>query len=155
MSPDPAASAGVVEGIHLHGERGAPMAVVADAELVAGHGLIGDRMAGLGIPGTHVTFIGAEGIEAMVDETGIPLEPHQTRRNILLRGMDVPGLVGRRFQVGEAICYGVKECNPCNHLESLTAPGVRQGLSGRGGLRADVLEGGRVRVGDRVAILPD
>jgi MOSC domain-containing protein YiiM len=146
---------GTVEGIHLHGERGDPMRVVDDAELVAGEGLVGDRMAGLGIPGTHVTFIGAEGIEVMVAETGIPLEPHQTRRNILVRGVDVPGLVGRRFQVGEAVCFGVKECHPCNHLESLTAPGVREGLSGRGGLRADVLTGGRIRVGDRLTILAD
>jgi MOSC domain-containing protein YiiM len=146
---------GTVEGIHLHGERGGPMRVVDDAELVAGEGLVGDRMAGLGIPGTHVTFIGAEGIEAMVAETGIPLEPHQTRRNVLVRGVDVPDLVGRRFQVGQAVCYGVKECHPCNHLESLTAPGVREGLSGRGGLRADVLTGGRIRVGDRLTSLAD
>ena len=149
------AGEGFVEGIHLHGDRGEPMQVVADAELVAGHGLVGDRMAGLGIPGTHVTFIGAEGVEAMVAETGIPLEPHQTRRNVLVRGVDVPGLIGRRFQVGDAVCFGVKECNPCNHLESLTHPGVRNGLSGRGGLRADVLTGGHIRVGDRLIVLGD
>jgi MOSC domain-containing protein YiiM len=146
---------GVVEGIHLHGDRGEAMEVVADAELVAGQGLVGDRMAGLGIPGTHVTFIAAEGVEAMVGETGIPLAPHETRRNILTRGVDVPGLVGRRFQVGEAVCLGVKECAPCNHLESVTYPGVREGLSGRGGLRADVLAGGRIRVGDRIVVLAD
>lgn len=146
---------GVVEGIHLHGDRGDPMQVVDAAELVTGLGLTGDRFAGLGIPGSHVTLIAAEGVEAMVSETGIPLEPHQTRRNILTRGVDVPGLVGRRFMVGEAVCYGVKECTPCNHLESMTAPGVRQGLSGRGGLRADVLSGAPIRVGDRITILAD
>ena len=91
----------------------------------------------------------------MVRETGIELAPHQTRRNILTRGVDVVELVGRRFQVGDALCYGVKECNPCNHLESVTRPGVRSGLSGRGGLRADVLTGGHIRVGDRITILPD
>lgn len=148
-------TAGVVEGIHLHGDRGEAMRVVPTAELVAGHGLAGDRMAGLGITGTHVTFIAAEGVEAMVGETGIQLAPHETRRNILTRGVDVPGLVGRRFQVGDAVCYGVKECNPCNHLESVTQPGVREGLSGRGGLRADVLTGGHIRVGDRITILTD
>jgi MOSC domain-containing protein YiiM len=146
---------GLIEGIHLHGERGEPMAVVSTAELVAGAGLIGDRMAGLGIPGTHLTLIGAEGIEAMVAETGIPLRPEQTRRNVLTRGIDVVELIGRRFRVGEAECYGVKECNPCNHLESLTAPGVRAGLGGRGGLRADVLVGGTIRVGDPVELLPE
>ena len=148
-------TAGLVEGIHLHGDRGEAMRVVSTAELVAGHGLIGDRLAGLGIPGTHVTFIAAEGVEAMVGETGIQLAPHETRRNILTRGVDVPGLVGRRFRVGDAICLGVKECNPCNHLESVTQPGVREGLSGRGGLRADVLTGGHIRVGDRITILAD
>lgn len=148
-------TAGLVEGIHLHGDRGEAMRVVPTAELVAGHGLVGDRLAGLGIPGTHVTFIAAEGVEAMAGETGIQLAPHETRRNILTRGVDVPGLVGRRFQVGDAICLGVKECNPCNHLESVTQPGVRDGLSGRGGLRADVLTGGHIRVGDRITILTD
>ncbi len=148
-------ASGVVEGIHLHGDRGEDMLVVPDAELVAGHGLVGDRLAGLGIPGTHVTFIAAEGVEAMVGDTGIALAPHETRRNILTRGVDVPDLVGRRFQVGEAVCYGVKECNPCNHLESVTYPGVREGLAGRGGLRADVLAGGHIRVGDRIVILAD
>ena len=47
------------------------MRVVDAAELVTGHGLVGDRFAGLGIPGSHVTLIAAEGVEAMVDETAI------------------------------------------------------------------------------------
>jgi len=149
------AEPGKVEGIHLHRERGEAMRLVESAELVAGHGLVGDRMAGLGIPGSHITLIAAEGIEAMVDETGIPLAAHQTRRNILTRGVDVPALVGQRFWVGEAVCYGVKECTPCNHLESLTYPGVRAGLSGRGGLRADVLFGGVIRVGDAITVFAD
>ena len=146
---------GTVEGIHLHGDRDAPMRRVTNAELVAGQGLVGDRYVGLGIPGSHVTFIAAEGVEAMVAETGIPLAPHETRRNILTRGVDVVGLVGRRFQVGDAVCYGVRECSPCNHLESLTYPGVRAGLSGRGGLRADVVSGGPIRVGDAITVLLD
>lgn len=146
---------GQVEGIHLHGERGEAMHRVDEAELVAGHGLVGDRLAGLGISGSHVTLIGAEGVEAMVRETGIALAPHETRRNILTRGIDVTALVGRRFTVGKAECLGVKECTPCNHLELMTYPGVRAGLSGRGGLRADVLTGGVIRVGDPVTIVPD
>ena len=131
------------------------MRLVDTAELVAGHGVMGDRTAGLGIPGSHVTLIGAEGIEAMVRETGIPLAPHQTRRNILTRGIDLTSLIGRRFRVGDAECLGVKECTPCNHLESMTYAGVRAALADRGGLRADVLTGGSVRVGDPVTVVPD
>jgi MOSC domain-containing protein YiiM len=141
---------GTVEAIHIHSGRSEPMVAVPDAVLEAGAGIIGDSYAGLGIAGSHITFIAAEGIAAMVDRTGIPLEASETRRNVLTRGVDVNLLVGRRFKVGDAVCYGVKPCNPCNHLEELTRPGVRAGLSGQGGLRADVLEGGNIRPGDRI-----
>jgi len=143
---------GVVEAIHVHpaGDRSQPMLLVDEAVIDTGTGIRGDRYAGLGIPGTHITFIAAEGIEAMVERTGIPLTPAETRRNVLTRGVDVNGLVGRRFRVGEAICLGVKPCTPCDHLESVTRPGVRSGLSGQGGLRADVLVGAVIRPGDRI-----
>ena len=143
---------GVVEAIHVHppGPRSAAMLGLDEAELEAGTGIRGDRYAGLGIPGTHVTFIAAEGIERMVARTGIPLTPAETRRNVLTRGVDVNALVGRRFRVGEAVCLGVKPCTPCDHLESVTRPGVRAGLSGAGGLRADVLVGAVIRPGDPI-----
>jgi MOSC domain-containing protein YiiM len=154
-SPQPAQGAtalqhGVVEAIHVHppGDRSEPMVPIDEAVIDAGTGIRGDRYAGLGIPGTHITFIAAEGIEGMVSRTGIPLTAAETRRNVLTRGVDVNALVGRRFRVGDAICLGVKPCTPCDHLESLTRPGVRSGLSGQGGLRADVLVGAVVRPGD-------
>jgi MOSC domain-containing protein YiiM len=142
--------AGSVEAIHVHPGRSEPMVPVPEAILEAGVGIVGDSYAGLGIPGSHITFIAAEGIERMVERTGIPLEPRETRRNVLTRGVDVNLLVGRRFRVGETVCVGVKPCTPCNHLEELTRPGVRSGLSGHGGLRADVLEGGVIRPGDAI-----
>jgi len=143
---------GTVEAIHVHPEapRGAPMVALDEAILETGTGIRGDRYAGLGIPGSHITFIAAEGIEGMVARTGIPLNAAETRRNVLTRGVDVNALVGRRFRVGEAICLGVKPCTPCDHLESVTRPGVRSGLSGAGGLRADVLVGATIRPGDAI-----
>jgi MOSC domain-containing protein YiiM len=141
---------GSVEQIHIHPGRSEPMEPVEMALVEAGIGIRGDSYAGLGIPGSHITFIAAEGIEAMVERTGIPLSAGETRRNVLTRGIDVNALVGRRFQVGPVVCLGVKPCTPCNHLEELTRPGVRSGLTGQGGLRADVLEGGVIRLGDRI-----
>lgn len=146
---------GSVEAIHIHAERSEPMIPIPEAVLDAGEGIRGDRYNGLGIPGSHITFIAAEGIEAMVERTGIPLSPRETRRNVLTRGVDVNALVGRRFRVGEALCEGIKECTPCNHLEATTRAGVRAGLSGQGGLRADVLEGGTIRPGDLIQELSD
>jgi MOSC domain-containing protein YiiM len=156
--PDATASQqGVVEAIHVHpaGPRSEPMVRIDEAVLEAGAGIVGDRYAGLGIPGTHITFIAAEGIEAMVARTRIPLAPAETRRNVVTRGVDVNALVGRRFRVGDAICLGVKSCTPCDHLESATRPGVRAGLSGQGGLRADVLVGAVIRPGDAIEELDD
>jgi MOSC domain-containing protein YiiM len=146
---------GTVEAIHIHTGRSEPMVPVPDAVLEAGVGIQGDSYAGLGIPGSQITFIAAEGIEAMVERTGIPLTARETRRNVLTRGVDVNALVGRRFRVGSTLCEGIKPCNPCNHLELLTRPGVRSGLGGQGGLRADILEGGLIRPGDEIWELDD
>ena len=59
-------------------------------------------------------------------------------------------LVGERFRVGEVVCQGVRLCEPCDHLESLTADGVVGALTHRGGLRADIVEGGVVRIDDTI-----
>lgn len=147
-----------VEGIHLHAGRGDRMRPVREVRAEAGEGLAGDeRYHGLGITGTHITLVAAEVVESVVSTTGIPLTGAETRRNILTRGVDLDTLVGRRFRVGEAVCFGVKPCRPCEHLELTTRPGVRVGLaeSGGGGLRADVVEGGTIRVGDPIQPLTD
>ena len=60
-------------------------------------------------------------------------------------------LVGRRFQVGDVECAGVELCEPCLHLQQLTRPGIIKDLIHRGGLNADILTDGQIRVGDRVS----
>ena len=87
----------------------------------------------------------------MVDELG--LAPGEARRNVVTRGIDLNALVGRRFRVGDAECVGRRLCEPCAHLQRLTHPGILRDLVHRGGLRADILEGGAIRVGDTV--VPD
>ena len=67
------------------------------------------------------------------------------------RGIDLNALVGRRFRVGALECEGIELCEPCTHLEGLTQPGVLKGLVHRGGLRASILSGGEIAVGDPVA----
>jgi MOSC domain-containing protein YiiM len=80
-----------------------------------------------------------------------PLAPIEARRNLVVRGIALDDLIGRRFRVGEVECYGQRRCEPCSHLERLTRPGVLRGLLHRGGLRADVLSSGRIRTGESVA----
>jgi MOSC domain-containing protein YiiM len=85
---------------------------------------------------------------------GVEITPSEARRNLVVRGVSLDDLIGRRFRVGEVECFGQRRCEPCAHLERLTRPGVLRGLVHRGGLRADVLSDGEIRVGDRVEALP-
>lgn len=81
---------------------------------------------------------------------GVELAPAEARRNLVVRGVALDELIGKRFRVGEVECFGQRRCEPCAHLERLTRPGVLRALMHRGGLRADVLSGGEIRTGDRV-----
>jgi MOSC domain-containing protein YiiM len=86
----------------------------------------------------------------MAAEHGIEITAAESRRNVLTRGIDLNALVGKRFRVGSVECAGVGLCEPCEHLESVTRPGVIKGLVHRGGLNADILTDGEITVGDEV-----
>ena len=104
--------------------------------------------------GRDITLVEVEAVEGLARDTGIVLDPAETRRNVLTRGVALNDLVGRRFTVGEIECVGRRLCDPCSHLEKLTRPGVLKGLVNRGGLRADIVRGGVIRPGDAVTELP-
>ncbi len=70
----------------------------------------------------------------------------------MTRGIELECLIGKRFRVGAAECYGERICEPCSHLERLTRPGVLEALRHRGGLRADITRSGEIAVGD--ALVP-
>ena len=146
-----------VEGIFIAQSAGAAPRAVAEVTAIPGRGLEGDRyFAGGGTffeerkEGQDLTLIEAEAIEALAREHGIELGPGESRRNVVTRGIGLNELVGRRFQVGEVECIGRRLCDPCSHLEKLTEPGVLKGLVNGGGLRADVVNGGQITVGDAV-----
>jgi MOSC domain-containing protein YiiM len=145
---------GRVEGIFVTPERGALPVAVGRVRAIAGQGLEGNRyFFDQAPPGRAITLIAAEAVEALQSEHGISLEPAATRRNVLTRGVDVNALVGKRFRIGDVECEGVELCEPCAHLQSLTKPGVIKGLAHRGGLNADILEGGEISVGDAVVTI--
>jgi MOSC domain-containing protein YiiM len=135
---------GVVEGITLVLGVDGSISETEAVEATAGGGLDGDYHGDL-------TLIAAEALEALAKETGIYLSGADTRRNVLTRGIDLNALVGRRFTVGGVEAVGAELAEPCTKLRRLTSePGVLRGLVHRGGLRADVVSGGRIAVGDPV-----
>jgi MOSC domain-containing protein YiiM len=145
---------GRVEGIYISADHGDLPEPVESVRALAGRGLEGNRYFFADAPaGTALTLIAAEAVEAMEREHGISIEPRESRRNVVTRGIDVNALVGMRFRIGEVECEGVELCEPCTHLEGMTRPGVIKGMVHRAGLNADVLLGGEIAVGDAVAEL--
>jgi hypothetical protein len=104
--------------------------------------------------GQDITFIEAEAL-AELKAGGVSIAPEQARRNVVTEGVDLDGLIGKRFRVGEVVCFGQRRCEPCAHLERLTEPGTMRGLVHRGGLRADIVEAGTITLGDSIRLDPD
>jgi MOSC domain-containing protein YiiM len=126
------------------------IAPVDSVTAVAGRGLQGDRhYYGEGArPGRALTLIEAEALE------DVALTGAQSRRQVVVRGVRLNDLVGRRFRVGDVECLGIELCEPCRHLESITRPGIIKQLIHRAGLNADVLNDGTISVGDPVVVHP-
>ena len=150
---------GSVEAIAIAPEARSPMRALEQARAIAGAGLEGDRYAAgagtfseRGGSGRDITLVDGAALDALRGE-GVVLGPIESRRNLVVRGIDLDALIGRRFRVGAVECRGARRCEPCAHLERLTRPGVLRGLVHRGGLRADVLSDGVISVGDEVVAL--
>ena len=128
-----------------------------EVRAVAGKGLEGDRyFSQTGTysnqpgSGRDVTLIEIEAIEALKRDYGIELNPGESRRNIVTRGVPLNHLVGREFKIGEVTLRGTRLCEPCSHLQKLTYQGVMRGLVHRGGLRAEIVTSGMLQVGDAI-----
>jgi MOSC domain-containing protein YiiM len=144
---------GTVESIHVAAVRREMPAAHERVNVVPNRGIEGDYHFENHQPGDgkDLTLIAAEELERLGDEHGIRLAPGESRRQVTTRGIDLNPLVGKRFRVGEVEAVGVELCEPCMVLARLTGEfGVLRGLAHRGGLRADVVTGGRIAVGDAV-----
>jgi MOSC domain-containing protein YiiM len=124
------------------------LAPVEKVAAVAGKGLEGDRQffADGADTGEALTLIEAEVLE------DVGLTGPESRRQVVTRGVRLNDLVGKHFRVGQVECVGTELCQPCLHLQQLTRPGLIKDLIHRGGLRADILSGGTISVGDPVEI---
>ncbi|MPZ15661.1 MAG: MOSC domain-containing protein [Chloroflexi bacterium] len=148
---------GTVVAVQVAEAASAPMTPVEQVRAVAGRGLEGDRYFNDGgtwsreaAAGQQVTLIEAEAIEAARGDAGVQLEARDSRRNIVTRGVSLNELVGKAFRVGGATLWGVGLCEPCSHMVRLSGKEILRSLVHRGGLRADIVIGGTVRVGDPV-----
>jgi MOSC domain-containing protein YiiM len=148
---------GTVDSVHIASAAKAPMQAVNQVAAIPGAGLQGDRyFLKQGTfykpePDFELTLIEVEAIEAIKREYNLDLGAGEARRNVVTRGVPLNHLVGRKFTVGGVKVRGIRLCEPCSHLEALTGLPVIKGLRHRGGLRAQILTQGVIRVGDPVS----
>lgn len=146
---------GRVEWIGLRPRREATMLEVTAAVAVAGKGLIGDRYVG-GSGKRGITLIQYEHLPAIAALAGLQrVENLILRRNVVVAGLPLIALKGRRFRIGEVLLEGTDPCDPCSRMEAALGPGGYNAMRGHGGLCARILEGGRFQVGDEVIPLPE
>lgn len=148
---------GTCRGDYLVEAGGLPMRFVESAMAVVEQGLLGDRyQTGAGEwfydPRLYddVTLIATEALAAARVKQGVHLNRGASRRNVETRGVDLDALVGCLFRLGEVVLRGERPCEPCRYLDRVTGQSAKGALQGRGGLRATVVSGGRLRVGDLV-----
>ncbi len=125
---------------------------------VPGRGLEGDRyFNGVGTfspqpqkPDFEITLIQHEHLAAFSSGSGLPFTARDARRNLVTSGVDLNSLVGRDFRLGTVLIRGIRLCEPCNYLAKQTSPAILQGLVHKGGLRAQILSEGEIKVGDSI-----
>lgn len=144
---------GLVQWIGLRPAREVSMIAVDKVEAVAGKGLEGDRyMQASGSGKRGMTLIQAEHLPAIAALGGHDaVSPAILRRNVVVAGIPLVALKGRRFRIGEVLLEGTGGCDPCSRMEAALGPGGYNAMRGHGGLCARILEGGMLRVGDVVA----
>ncbi len=149
--------AGHITHLHITPRAFLPMGAMQEISLVAGRGIEGDRyMSERGFysdrpeDGRQVTLFEIETLVALKRDHGIDLDVAEHRRNITVQGVPLNHLVGMRFRVGSCLLEGTRLSTPCRHIEQITGLDIFTPLLHRSGLHARILEGGTVRIGDKV-----
>lgn len=144
---------GVIVAICISPAAGAPMEAVTEVEAIVGQGLAGDRYArgegsyNQGQRGKRqVTLFNA----LFLDDSGF--DQLETRRNLAILGIELMDQIGHEFRIDEVVMRGVKYCDPCMRPSKLSRNprSFRDTFHDRGGLVAEVLESGFIKIGSIV-----
>lgn len=161
---------GKIEGLFIAKESAAPMESLNEVTLQAGVGIQGDRYAMkqgtysanfLSEPGRQVTIASADGLEEALTKSGMdPLPMTALRRNVVIRGFNAQilnDMVGHEIRLGSSCRLFVHRRNvPCRYREAETKrPNFMNKCWEACGICCEILEGGPVRLGDEIAVIPE
>lgn len=143
---------GQVEWIGLRPEKRLPLQSVPEVKVEVGQGLVGDHYRGSSGK-REVTLIQGEhldGVAAILRKDQI--DPRLTRRNIVVRGINLLSFANRRLQIGDVILEMTGPCEPCSRMEENLGPGGYNAMRGHGGICTRVIQSGTIRVGDEIRL---
>jgi MOSC domain-containing protein YiiM len=132
------------------------------ATAIAGKGLVGDRY--FSRPGylsitkptksRDITIISMEDIQDANAEGGVEFKPEDTRRNIVVTGMKLNGLVGKTILLGDVRIQVTDLCEAGNLPTQLSGiRGFKSHFKGRAGIRGQILTDGNIKIGSRLSII--
>ncbi len=130
-----------------------PMIELPTVECVAGRGLHGDRYFDFreDYKG-QITFFSLEVFDELCGALEVEgIVPSAVRRNVFTRNVDLNEFIGRDFEVQGIRFYGTEESRPCDWMNRAIAPGAKEFLKGRGGLRARILTDGTLHSTAQIA----
>ena len=147
-------SFGKIEWIGLRNSKDKAIIEVQSAELLAGHGLVGDKSGLRQGSKRQITLFQAEHLAVIAsflkrDE----LLPEDLRRNIVVSGINLSILKGHRIQLNNAVAEITGNCAPCKKMEQVLGLGGFNAMRNHGGVTATVEKGGVINLGDCVNVL--
>jgi MOSC domain-containing protein YiiM len=146
---------GRLEWIGLRPAHKQPMIEVNQTNAIVGLGLEGDHRCEK-TPGSarQVTLISQEYIHQLTAKINLEkINPALLRRNLVISGMDMDLLRFQQLKIGDVILETSALCHPCSRIDKALGQGATQAMMGLGGLCAKILQGGIIRVGDKVELL--
>ena len=145
---------GKVTWIGLRPAKRAPLNEVDSVVANTKSGLEGDHFAGQYAQKRQVTLIQAEHLATVASLMGeAQIDPGLTRRNIVVKGINLLALKEKQFKIGEAILETTGLCHPCSRMEANLGEGGYNAMRGHGGITAKVVKGGTIRQGDAVEVM--
>ncbi len=138
-----------LERIWIKRRRRAPTEPVDRAMLVAGTGIDGNADRG---GRRQVTIVAVERWAELMAELDGDRDPSARRANLLVSGIDLEETRGRLLVVGSCELRVGGETRPCERMDEALR-GLQEAMKARwgGGVFAEVVKGGEIRVGDAVA----
>ena len=144
---------GTVQKISIRPKRVEPVVTTESVMALQNIGLEGDHFNNPG-GARQVTLIQAEHLDALASMLDLKyIAPELTRRNLVIRGINLLSLKGKKFQVGSAILEYSGECHPCSRMEKNLGTGAYNAMRAHGGITARILSGGQIKTGDHVRVL--